>query len=80
MAVSPGPPPQPPRNLTDAQQDNVLYYLYERVKNIDDTGGYVRQLQDYANLLDDWAQAAYKLMQSRSINVKPPPAHLTFHF
>lgn len=78
MAISPQQPPQPPRNMTDAEQDNALYYHENRLDDLN--GNYVPQLQAYVNQLADWADGVHRLLQARSVPVKPPPDPLVFHF
>jgi hypothetical protein len=61
---------------TQAAQDILLDSHEARLDGLN--GIYVPQLQAYVNRLDDWAQGVYRLLQARSVPVKPPPTHLVF--
>lgn len=62
---------------TQAAQDVLLDSHERRLDGLN--GEYVPQLQAYVNALDDWANGVYRLLQKRSIPVKPPPTHLVFY-
>jgi hypothetical protein len=56
VAIVEQQPPIPARNLTDAEQDNAIYYHEHRLDDLN--GLYVPGLQARLNALIDWAEQA----------------------